>query len=224
MSTPTVMIIRHGEKPVDDKHVGSSSYQGIDLLGQSADPPGGSASLIPQGWMRCGALGRFFVPLAGTPLRAGISVPTQLFAASAAEPCPATFSHSNQQPPQIVSVNGPTHSLREQELLLGVSALSQLAINATYARGSDERQLAEAVAALPDGSVALIAWEHNNIPKLAFHLDKALGAHVGSKIPSVWDGKRFDLVWVFAPSSSGYTFTQVPQMLLPGDNPEPLPV
>jgi hypothetical protein len=219
MSTPTIMIIRHGEKPVGDY------YDGVSLLGQAANPPGAD-SLIPQGWMRCGALARFFVPLTDSPLRAGIALPTRLFAAASAEACPATFSlppGSQQQPLPIIRASASTASLRSQELLLGVSALAQLAIDATYAPGSDESTLAKVVADLPHGSVALIAWEHDNIPKLAKCVDEALAAQVGSKIPHKWDAARFDLVWVFSLSASGnYKFHQIPQMLLPGDNPEPM--
>jgi hypothetical protein len=217
MSTPTIMIIRHGEKPV-------ANYRGIDLTGQSTTPPG-SDSLIPQGWMRCGALGRFFVPQRGSMPPAGLAVPTHLYAAASAQACPARFSlpSSTQQPPPIVTAPASTHSLREQELLLAVSALSQIAIDATYAPGSDEPKLAATVAALPDASAALIAWEHHNIPKLALAVNEVLGAHLASQIPQKWDGSRFDLVWVFSPSPKGYTFLQIPQMLLPGDGPEPLP-
>lgn len=220
MGTPTIMIIRHGEKPVDE-------YKGIDLIGHDSHPSG-KDDLIPQGWMRSGALGRFFVPQQGQLPPPGIVVPTQLYAASSTKKCPATFSlpqaTKNQQPPPIVVGQGTTQSLREQKLLLCVSALSQVAIDATYAPGSDEKRLAATVAALSSASVALVAWEHHNIPNLAQAMNNALNAGLSAAIPTKWDGSRFDLVWMFTPSATGYSFAQIPQMLLPGDSPELLPV
>ena len=39
-----------------------------------------------------------------------------------------------------------------------------------------------------------------------------------------WDGKRFDMVWVFTSDTgpSGFKFTQIAQLLLPGDRKHPI--
>ena len=46
----------------------------------------------------------------------------------------------------------------------------------------------------------------------------------GSKNPGApWEGRgRFDMVWVFDRQASGWTFSQVPQMVLAGDSPIPI--
>jgi hypothetical protein len=61
----------------------------------------------------------------------------------------------------------------------------------------------------------LIAWEHNAIIDLA---NLILGDRKSS--PQRWPGSRFDLVWVFdqQPGLKKWKFTQVPQILLPGDS------
>ena len=60
----------------------------------------------------------------------------------------------------------------------------------------------------------LIAWEHTLIPDLIGLLPQA------PKVPGKWPGQRFDIVWVLDRTSSDWTFSQVPQMLLEGDSPE----
>jgi hypothetical protein len=213
MAAGTVMIIRHGEKPVKD------SYTGIDLNG-TADPN----SLIPQGWMRCGALGRFFVPLHAPSPSTLVQSPQYLFASAATSGvlrCAEKFNlPSNEtvpgQPPPILGASNS--SLREQEVLLCVSALTQVSINATYRAGMDEQALAAEVAQLtPHGNI-LIAWEHDHIPLLANAINQAIGP-APQAIPQTWDGNRFDLVWVFYSNGAAYNFQQVAQMLLPGDAP-----
>jgi hypothetical protein len=65
----------------------------------------------------------------------------------------------------------------------------------------------------------LICWEHKAIPGIASQI---LGNEVIA--PRKWPGKRFDMVWVFDlhPATGTYAFTQVPQLLLPGDSPDPI--
>jgi hypothetical protein len=225
-NTPTIMIIRHGEKPSAESN---SSYTGINLTGVAMTTT--ADDLIPQGWMRCGALVRFFCPGSRPPVP-GIATPTDLYAAASTESCARVFSADPKfpatfpQPPPIAPAANTkaTHSLREQELLLGISALAQLPINDTYivAGGvhDGEAALAAAVAQLPSERVALIAWEHKHIPLLARAVNAALHANISaSSIPRSWNPWRFDLVWVFSfnNSSNAWTFTQVPQNLLPGD-------
>jgi hypothetical protein len=205
----TIMIIRHGEKPLD-------GYCGADITGKPD-----TNSLIAQGWMRSGALARFFWPLSGNPIP-GISKPTALFAAASRAPCPQAFVPADDpQPPPIIRREKAAweNSYREQEILLALSALSALPIDATHAANPQGGEnLAKLVVGLPSGSAPLIAWEHHNIPTLAYDIGNLLGAEL--PIPEKWDKHRFDLVWVVSQSSSGVTFQQIPQMLLPGDSPQ----
>ncbi|HTS46866.1 MAG TPA: hypothetical protein VMH05_02920 [Bryobacteraceae bacterium] len=43
--------------------------------------------------------------------------------------------------------------------------------------------------------------------------------------PQTWPSARFDVVWVFDinPATNTYTFNQLPQLLLQGDLPTPIP-
>ncbi len=36
--------------------------------------------------------------------------------------------------------------------------------------------------------------------------------------PQTWPDDRFDIVWVFERADGGWSFTQVPQLLLAGDS------
>jgi len=68
-------------------------------------------------------------------------------------------------------------------------------------------------AAVACSGVVLIAWQHQDIPAIG-------NAIVGNKttVPQTWPGDRFDVAWVFtAKRGDGYSFSQVPQMLLAGD-------
>jgi broad specificity phosphatase PhoE len=77
----------------------------------------------------------------------------------------------------------------------------------------DEEGLA-AKLAVHDG-VALVAWHHEAIPDIA----RSLGA-VG--FPQEWPDDRFDVVWTFARTGTGWRFAQVPQLLLAGDRSDPI--
>ncbi|MBC3839648.1 hypothetical protein GXW82_03635 [Streptacidiphilus sp. 4-A2] len=83
-----------------------------------------------------------------------------------------------------------------------------------FAKGQ-EAQLA---AALLDASGdVLVAWEHESIPAIVSHLGP-----VTPTPPDSWPDARFDMVWVFARNAGGWSFTQVPQMLLAGDLSTPI--
>ena len=63
----------------------------------------------------------------------------------------------------------------------------------------------------------LIAWHHHAIHKLVKHLQPA-----SPTPPRHWPNDRFDMVWTFRRSGTEWVFDQVPQMLLPGDLPDPI--
>jgi hypothetical protein len=79
----------------------------------------------------------------------------------------------------------------------------------------DEEALAAKLVA--PAAVALVAWHHEAIPKLVH----AVG-DVGPAVPSDWPDDRFDVVWTLTPDASGWRFAQVPQLLLAGDQPDPI--
>jgi len=67
----------------------------------------------------------------------------------------------------------------------------------------------------------LISWEHEAIPGIA---NRILADT--TSCPQKWPGDRFDLVWIFDRNSEGgdWRFSQVPQLLLPGDLAETIPI
>jgi hypothetical protein len=79
--------------------------------------------------------------------------------------------------------------------------------------------------ALAKSGVVLICWQHEGIPLIGQALLSQTGT-TGISVPATWpsgrQGARYDLIWMFSrPSGSGTitAFTQVAQMLLPGDAP-----
>jgi len=182
-----IMIIRHAEKPGD-------SVQGVDIDGNE-----GKENLIVMGWQRAGALARFFAPLSSQFQHPGIVQPEFLFASGAV---------SKKQKKD--DSNG-SKSRRPEQTITPLSQLINVTIDLSFVEGQEAQVAAAAVAC---GGVALIAWQHEDIPAIAAAIPGASG------FPSKWTGSRFDVVWVFDLQSNGaYSFSQVPQMLLAGDLP-----
>jgi hypothetical protein len=153
-------------------------------------------SLLVTGWTRAGALAVLFAPSRGSLQSEGLEQPQFVFAASDAA------GTSSKRPMETVSV---------------VAQKLSLNLNTTYGVGG-ETELA-GVAKACDG-VVLIGWEHKHIPLIA---NAILG---NTSAPQTWPGDRFDVVWVFDLDADGttYRFSQVPELLLPGDSAEPIPV
>jgi hypothetical protein len=84
-------------------------------------------------------------------------------------------------------------------------------LNTNYAVGQESALIADLQAR---AGTVLIAWEHHHIPRI--------GVKLTSDVPKEWPGQRFDLVWVFLRAASdSYIFSQVPQLLLAGDEEAP---
>jgi hypothetical protein len=164
------------------------------LSGVSEDGNQNPEELIVRGWQRAGALVRFFAPAAGAFSDPRLATPDTIFASGIAH-------HSN--------------SLRPQHTIQPLAQLLNLTPNLSYAKG-DENDLAAAV--LRSSGVVLIAWQHEAIPAI---VNQIVGN--SSTCPQTWLDTRFDLVWVLDAAANGnWSFTQVPQMLLAGDKPEPI--
>ena len=152
--------------------------------------------LIVRGWQRSGALARFFAPLSGTPLDPKLAQPQAIYASKVAK-------HSN--------------SWRPQHTALELSTLINVPLSTDFTKG-DEKDLAPKLAGLT--IPVLVAWEHQDIPTIVNDI-------VGNNTlcPQSWPGTRFDVVWVLdrADDTSAWKFHQVPQMLLSGDSPDPIP-
>jgi hypothetical protein len=148
--------------------------------------------LSPKGWQRSGALIRFFNPVNGQFSNPTLAKPNAIFAAAA---------------------SGHVKSQRSRNTVQALADSLHLHVNLKHTKG-EEKALVQNVLAT-DG-IVLIAWEHKAILDVA---NLILGNDKTS--PQKWPDSRFDLVWVLdqQPYPCGWMFTQVPQLLLPGDNP-----
>lgn len=146
-----------------------------------------SHSLTERGWSRAAALYDLFGPNPAT----GLPQPGFIYA----------------------SGNGgggadEDEGTRSRETVGPLAAALDLPINTSYSRG-EEGALATDAARQP--APVLICWQHDAIPAIAAAFAPTPGP------PSNWPGDRFDLVWVFTASATGWRFQQVPQQLLPDD-------
>jgi hypothetical protein len=65
-------------------------------------------------------------------------------------------------------------------------------------------------------SPVLVCWEHKRIPGLVALLPNP------PDVPHGWPDDRFDLVWVLDRADTGWSFSQLPQLLLSGDSADPI--
>jgi hypothetical protein len=147
--------------------------------------------LSTRGWQRSGALVRFFNPIDGK------------------------FAHPALAKPNFIFAENPAGHVKSERALNTVRPLAQtlgLKINLKHDKG-DEKNLVKDALSRP--GVVLIAWEHKAILEIA---NLILGGQKAS--PQRWPDSRFDVVWVIDErgGENGWTLTQVPQLLLPGDS------
>jgi hypothetical protein len=143
--------------------------------------------LSVRGWQRAGALVRFFAPL-GQSRPAGIETPSAIFACK--------------------PLNGSC-SVRPFSTVWPLAAALQIPVNHEIGK-NDEPAFLHAVSGT-SGAV-LVCWPHEPIPSLVRGLAGDLPG-----VPVKWPGKRFDLVWILDRTEAGWNFSQIGQLLLPGD-------
>jgi hypothetical protein len=119
-------------------------------------------------------------------------------------------------PTTIYATNPGTKSERPLETVSAVASILNIVVNEGFGEGQEPALAAAAQAA--DGPV-LIGWHHENIPAIA---NVILGNI--TTCPQKWPSSRFDVVWVFERSDTSWSFSQVPQMVLSGDQPTPIPM
>jgi len=105
-------------------------------------------------------------------------------------------------------------SKRSAQTVAPLAARLGLEVVKRYAAG-DEVHLCREIRTRP--GVTLIAWHHEALHKIAEHLGE-----VNPTPPRHWPHDRFDVIWTFTPDRNGWRFTQIPQLLLPGDLPYPI--
>jgi len=165
------------------------------IRGVSKDGSHDPDDLSVRGWQRSGALIGFFAPPHGRFSHPALAVPDALFA------------------------EAPSGHIKSQRAKHTIDSLADglgKHVNLKHTRG-EEKALVEDV--LATGGAVLIAWEHNSIVEIA---NRILGDDKSS--PQKWHDSRFDVVWVldFQSPPAVWKFTQVAQMLLPGDSPHPI--
>jgi hypothetical protein len=153
-------------------------------------------SLTAQGWRRAKALAGLFHPVPPVTPRSGLAVPQHLFAAEISD---------------VESSKRPVETLTP----LSLSFKPHLPIDASI-KASHVDKICEIVAKA--GEVVLVAWKHELIPAIAQGL-------TSDPVPDKWPKERFDVVWVFDLRADGsYGFSQVPELLLPGDLKQTIPL
>jgi len=143
-----------------------------------------------RGWTRAGALVDLFA-VSTRPIRAGLARPTAIYA--------SVGGGEGMRPSRTVD---PLAA----RLSIPVKRRSPLSLQATKP-GSRARS------APAQSTPTLICWDHEKISDIASALHP-----VTPSPPAAWPGDRFDIVWTFKPDSTGWTFAQIPQLLLAGDS------
>jgi hypothetical protein len=122
--------------------------------------------------------------------------------------------------PGVIFASGLGHGSKSKRPMQTVTPLADLlseteavALVTTHLK-DDLQPLMEDVLSR-QGSV-LVAWEHKLIPALVGLLPNPPG------VPSDWPDDRFDVVWLFDRSETGWSFSQLPQLLLSGDSAIPI--
>ena len=161
------------------------------LRGVGFDGRKDKESLTVRGWQRAGALARFFAPLDDHFAQPGLARPASLYACRAAPEDP---------------------SLRPQHTLVPLAELLQIELNCDHFHG-DEIALVKDM--LSREGPVLAAWKHDGLHVIANAILRD-----ATTAPQHWPYGRYDLVWIFDRRGAGWTFSQVPQLLLAGDSDE----
>jgi hypothetical protein len=119
--------------------------------------------------------------------------------------------------PKVIYASGGTggEGTRPRETVQPLAEDLGIPENTSFAKGQ-ETELVTQAASQPGPT--LISWQHSEIPAIA----AAFGA-VTPTPPASWPNDRFDMVWTFTATDRGWAFAQVPEMVLPGDNPTAFP-
>ena len=100
--------------------------------------------------------------------------------------------------------------LRTRQTVTPLAARLGIPVNTQFSKG-DETALASEVTRRTEPT--LICWQHGELPAIATALD-----NVTPTPPAVWPDDRYDLVWTLTPAAGGWSFHQIPELLLPGDS------
>jgi len=120
------------------------------------------------------------------------------------------------KPDRCVASKGNTASNRPLKTIEPYQLAAGLPMNTKYDAEVDYKTLGPWLAQRLD--TTLVCMEHSAI----INTFKLLGK-IDPPLPKAWDDKRFDLYWVFtSDDGKNWKFTQVPELLLPGDKTTPI--
>jgi hypothetical protein len=151
--------------------------------------PAGERSLTQTGWDRARALVEVFAPLNGA-VRPGLARPRLIYAAGATE---------------------GSSGERSRETVTPLAQRLGIPVNSAFGKGG-EYALASEITSLPGPT--LICWQHSEIPTIT----EAFGSLIPTP-PASWPDDRFDVIWTLTAREHGWDFAQIPEMVLPGDQP-----
>jgi hypothetical protein len=176
LTSPTVMFIRHAEKPDHSQH-------GVTREGEHD-----AHSLSVHGWTRAGALAALFSHVSKSK------------------------DSSLVQPERIIATS-PSHdykSKREHDTALPTAERLGLHIE-SHEVPDDYQVLVDNIAS--EEKQTLIIWHHGTMPDFV----RSFPIRNMEDVPKNWPADRFDLIWVLSPDGNMWTFSEVAQDLLVGD-------
>lgn len=190
-----------GARPTAGTRAGDSGTRLVMIIRHGEKPDGShpgidadgnedSSSLTATGWDRAHRLVGLFNPPDGN-FRAGLGRPVAIYAAGA---------------------NDDGEGTRTRETVSPLADALGLPINTSFGKG-DEEKLVKHVLAQPGPT--LICWQHGEIPGIAEAFPSAT-----PEPPSEWPDDRFDVIWTLTKTADGWTFAQLPELLLPQDQPD----
>lgn len=117
------------------------------------------------------------------------------------------------RPTAIYASGGTTkEGLRTRQTVTPLATKLGLTLDTQFSKG-EETALAEDVARRTGPT--LICWQHGELPAIPAALTGVTPA-----APKHWPGKRFDLIWTLTPNAGGWSFQQIPELILDGDSAE----
>jgi hypothetical protein len=211
MGASTIMVVRHAEKP---GAYNGQTYFGVNPLA-TVSGDAGKEDLVTLGWERTGALVSLFVPPWGP--KPSLATPQTLFAS---DPTKGKSTAGDAAKKDDEPSQRPFETLTAVAAALGTAG-SPMPIDQSFSRKHFDKMVTAALAC--EGAI-LVAWQHEDIVAISQSILTQTGTPSTVKIPTKWDGTRYDMVWVFSrPSGAGpiVSFSIFAQMLLAGDGPAP---
>lgn len=106
--------------------------------------------------------------------------------------------------------DGGTEGNRPRQTVRPLAMALRVPVDTSFSRGDESRLVAHAAA---QQGPTLICWQHGEIPAMAAAFGRAAPVP-----PRDWPDSRYDVVWKFTSTGTGWRFEQMPERLLPGDS------